>query len=228
MKLRKLELNDAPLMLEWMHDKFVSGELQADFATKMIEDCYAFIENSADMSKNMHLAIVDDNDTYMGTVSLKNIRNQTAEFAIVVRKEAMGKGYAKFAMTEMIRIGIEDLDLKVVYWYVNPENHRAIRFYEKNGYTKVKADNLKNFVGGGTTPSKPILIFGISKRENSTRKESTSGKAEHHNTVEYECLSTLEFNLGVINMSNKMHHCLRYCLRKHQINFLLLRKLVRV
>ena len=158
MKLRKLEKKDASLMLEWMHDESVSGKLQADFASKTIDDCYTFIERSSDMRENMHLAIVDDTDTYMGTVSLKNIRNQAAEFAIVVRKAAMGKGYAKLAMTEMIRIGLEDLKLKAVYWCVSPENYRAIRFYEKNGYKTVNADDLKEIIGGGVKyPSNQFL-----------------------------------------------------------------------
>ncbi len=193
MKLRKLEKKDASLMLEWMHDESVSGKLQADFASKTIDDCYTFIERSSDMRENMHLAIVDDTDTYMGTVSLKNIRNQAAEFAIVVRKAAMGKGYAKLAMTEMIRIGLEDLKLKAVYWCVSPENYRAIRFYEKNGYKTVNADDLKEIIGGGgTIPFKSILIYGISKLWKSARKESTFGNAEYHSTVEEECLSSFE------------------------------------
>lgn len=41
-----------------------------------------------DTRKNLHLAIVDENDEYMGTVSLKNIEEDKAEFAITVRKNA--------------------------------------------------------------------------------------------------------------------------------------------
>ena len=39
------------------------------------------------------MAITDDNDEYMGTVSLKNINytDSFAEFAITVRRTAMGK-----------------------------------------------------------------------------------------------------------------------------------------
>ena len=34
MKLRQLNLTDAPLMLEWMHDPSVVENLQANFAAK--------------------------------------------------------------------------------------------------------------------------------------------------------------------------------------------------
>ena len=38
MHLRRLELKDAPLMLEWMHDTSVVGLLRTNFASKTIED----------------------------------------------------------------------------------------------------------------------------------------------------------------------------------------------
>ena len=75
MNLRKLELKDAPLMLEWMHDPDVVQNMQADFAHKTLSDCENFIRVSYTDDKNLHLAVVDDNNTYMGTVSLKNIEN---------------------------------------------------------------------------------------------------------------------------------------------------------
>ena len=73
MQLRKLELRDAPLMLEWMHDESVVGHLGTNFAVKTIDDCRRFIENSHADEENLHLAIVNDADEYMGTVSLKHL-----------------------------------------------------------------------------------------------------------------------------------------------------------
>ncbi|MDD6102233.1 MAG: GNAT family N-acetyltransferase [Clostridiales bacterium] len=141
MKLRKLELKDAPLMLEWMHDESVVKDLQADFAAKTLEDCENFIKAAADTSVNMHLAITDDNDEYMGTVSLKHINGETAEFGITVRTAAMGKGYSRFAMEEIIKTGLDKLGLKSIFWCVNPENKRAVRFYDKNGYRFIDMKN---------------------------------------------------------------------------------------
>lgn len=128
---------DAPLMLEWMHDPDVVQNMQADFAHKTLSDCENFIRVSYTDDKNLHLAVVDDNNTYMGTVSLKNIENDAAEFAITVRKNAMGKGFSKYAMSEIIRIGLEELNLKSIYWCVSPENKRAVKFYDKNGYMRI-------------------------------------------------------------------------------------------
>lgn len=137
MKLRNLEKKDASLMLEWMHDETVVKNMQANFAAKTLQDCQAFIENSRSDKKNLHLAITDEEDNYMGTVSLKNITDDSAEFAITVRRSAMGKGYAKYGMSEIIRIGLREQNLARVYWCVSSENKRAVRFYDKNGYQRV-------------------------------------------------------------------------------------------
>lgn len=152
MRLRKLERRDAQLMLEWMHDSNVVEQLGVNFKEKQIDDCISFIDNSWDTGINLHLAIVDEDDTYMGTVSLKHIDmvDKIAEFAITVRSIAMGKGYSKFAMVNIIDIGLNELGLNCIYWCVSSENARAVRFYDKNGYIKTDdvPDKLKmNYSG---------------------------------------------------------------------------------
>lgn len=138
MNLRKLKRKDAELMLEWMHDDDVVAKLGTNFKGKTLSDCIRFINSSSDETTDLHLAIVDEEDIYMGTVSLKHINkvDKTAEFAIAVRKSAMGKGYSKYGMSEILRIGIEDLYLDNIYWCVSRENARAVRFYDKNGYRR--------------------------------------------------------------------------------------------
>ena len=142
MHLRRLELRDAPLMLEWMHDPSVVEHLHANFLSKTAEDCERFIANSHADETNLHLAIADESDVYQGTVSLKDIHDGTAEFAITIRAAAMGKGVSAAAMKEIIRIGFEETGLNSVFWCVSPENKRAVRFYEKNGYVRVPPGRL--------------------------------------------------------------------------------------
>lgn len=157
MKLRKLQLKDAPLMLEWMHDEAIIAGLQREkFIDKTLQDCESFIKESLSNKSNLHMAIVDDEDIYMGTVSLKNITNNDAEFAITVRSAAQGKGFAQFGMKEIIRIGHEDMNLKSIYWCVRKDNLRAIRFYDKNNYTRVNVLPTSMFGGGGVYTSKQL------------------------------------------------------------------------
>lgn len=134
MKLRDLELKDAPLMLEWMHDESIVEKLRGRFAEKTIDDCKAFIQDSENKEHDIHLAIVSDEDEYMGTVSLKNLKDGSAEFAITVRKTAMGRGYSWWGMEEIIRLAFEKYGLESVYWCVSRTNERAVRFYDKHNF----------------------------------------------------------------------------------------------
>lgn len=139
MYLRKLEKKDAPLMLEWMHDESVVEKLRGKFTEKTIDDCLLFIEASRSIKNDIHLAVCSDKDEYMGTVSLKNIdrNNKSAEFAITVRKCAMGRGYSWFGMEEIINKAFNEFDLENVYWCVSRENERAVRFYDKHNFHEV-------------------------------------------------------------------------------------------
>ena len=125
-------------MLEWMHDESVVEKLSANFAAKTLADCQNFIAASQETAENLHLAIADADDTYMGTVSLKHIDQSagTAEFAITIRACAMGKGFSRFGMERILQMATDELGLPAIYWCVSPENLRAVRFYDKNGYAR--------------------------------------------------------------------------------------------
>lgn len=152
MRLRDLELKDAPFMLEWMHDKNVIENLAGNFSKKTLDDCSNFIIAAENKECNIHLAIVNDEDEYMGTVSLKNINrsNNSAEFAIAVRALAMGRGYSWYGMEEIIKKAFEEYNLESVYWCVSKKNERAVRFYDKHNFHEaidISQDILEQYKG---------------------------------------------------------------------------------
>ena len=133
--LRRLEKKDAPLMLEWMHDSAVNCNFQANFAASTLESVLSFIHDSFhDESQNF--AFVDENDEYLGTISLKHIsyKNSSAEYAIVTRKKAQGTGAAKRATLELLKYAFEELKLHKVYLNVLEDNVKAQKLYEKCGF----------------------------------------------------------------------------------------------
>lgn len=136
MQLRSLKLDDAPLMLEWMHDESIVENLRENFKDKTLKDCENFIKKSEDKEKDIHLAIVSDEDEYMGTVSLKNIEREgnSAELSIVVRKSAMGRGYSWWGMEEIIGLAFEKYGLESIYWCISKKDNRAVRFYDKHNF----------------------------------------------------------------------------------------------
>ncbi len=135
MRLRGLELRDAPGMLEWLLEPDIYKYMRYDSKSMSISKAEDFIIFSKQSEENKHLAIVSDEDVYLGTVSLKNIdkNNEKAEFAIAIRKCAMGSGVSQKALIEMLRIAFEELKLHKVYLYVRADNERAIKFYKKCG-----------------------------------------------------------------------------------------------
>lgn len=136
MRLRKLQNKDAPLMLEWMRDESIAHYFRKDFSKLTIDDCLDFISAAQTETEDIHLAIVDNQDEYMGTVSLKKIQQNTAELGIVLRAAVMGKGYALFGMNEIIEYGYRMHGIKEIYWCVDPENQRAVQFYDRNNYRR--------------------------------------------------------------------------------------------
>ena len=137
MTLRRLKEKDANYMLEWMHDEEIINQFEQDFKKYNLEDCIKFIKNS-NTNDNMHFAIANDNDEYLGTISLKNIsyKNRNAEYAISMRKSAHGTGVAMEATKELLNKAFNELSLEKVYLNVLDKNCRAIRFYNKVGFKK--------------------------------------------------------------------------------------------
>lgn len=135
--LRKLEEKDAPFMLEWMHDDTVNCNFRYPFKEMTLERVNDFIKNSFD-ENTKHFAIVNEEDEYLGTISLKNISqdDKNAEYAIVTRKKAQGTGVAKEATQEILKYAFRELGLHKVYLNVLEDNIKARKFYEKCGFEK--------------------------------------------------------------------------------------------
>ena len=114
--LRKLEEKDVDYMLEWMHDENVTAHYQADFSSMTRERVLDFIHNSFS-EETQHFAFVNEQDEYLGTISLKHISKDSnnAEYAIVTRTCAQGTGAAKQATLDILKYAFEELKLHKVY-----------------------------------------------------------------------------------------------------------------
>ncbi len=139
MTLRKLEEKDADGMLEWMCDPEIQKNFRFIAENKTRQDMLNFIKEAEIRpveGKSIHYAVVDENDEYLGTVSLKNVNMtaKNAEFAISLRRKAQGRGIGTAASKELLRLAFEQFGMERVYLNVLPENQKAIRLYEKIGF----------------------------------------------------------------------------------------------
>lgn len=131
--LRKLKIKDLKYMLEWMNDPNIINNFRFDKSKTTEENVKNFIENSQNDQLNLHYAIVNEFDEYLGTISLKKIdmTDFNAEYAIVLREKAIGKDIAKDATNALLNIAFNEIGLQKVYLNVLSDNIRAIKFYEK-------------------------------------------------------------------------------------------------
>lgn len=142
MQLRDFNLNDAKGMLQWFKDNRVTKFLHGNYDNLSLNDAEHFILVESKKEDEVHRAIVTDGNEYVGTVSLRHIDliEETAELAIVVQADYFAKGYAWYAVTEMLKYAFNILNIHGVYWRVFEENARAIRFFDKHGFNKPDED----------------------------------------------------------------------------------------
>ncbi len=140
--LRPLSCKDAPFMLEWMTDPDITCYFRFDSSNVSLQTCEEYIERAAKAENAAHFAIVDANDEYLGTISLKDIDRERgcAEYAISTRKKAHGTGAAMQATKLLLEYAFDTLGLKKVYLNVLADNGRANAFYRKAGFCFVREE----------------------------------------------------------------------------------------
>lgn len=139
--LRELREEDAGDMLEWMHDPDSQKGFRKNMRDATLEDARQFCRNAKlgeghKQGQSIHLAVTDDRDEYLGTISLKKINSEfhSAELAIALRKKAQGHGIATEAIGLLLKKGFEEMGLHRIYLTVLADNIAAIRLYEKCGF----------------------------------------------------------------------------------------------
>lgn len=144
--LRNLRKKDAIRMLEWMNDTGVVEQMRIGENKHTMEEILEFIQKAQQPGKDMHYAIVDQDDTYLGTVSLKQVDKAagSAEFAIALHLSAIGRGVAELATLQVLKIAFSEIQLQEVYLNVLSSNIRAIRFYEKLGWEYLRCTQIKS------------------------------------------------------------------------------------
>ena len=121
-------------MLEWMTDPKITQFFRFDASKVTEESCLTFIAAASQQENCRHWAIADENDTYLGTISLKEITATDAEYAISTRSCAHGTGAAMEATRQVLCIAFEEMGLNRVYLNVLADNGRANAFYIKAGF----------------------------------------------------------------------------------------------
>ncbi len=131
--LRALIEKDIEGIMEWINDNEINRFFSFDPKKITVEKEKEFIKNSQ-TDTTIHLCIADENDDYLGTISLKNIDANSAEYSIVTRRKAFGKGIGFNATISILDKAFNELGLKKVYLNVLENNIRAKKLYKRVGF----------------------------------------------------------------------------------------------
>ncbi|WP_440895433.1 GNAT family N-acetyltransferase [Amphibacillus sp. Q70] len=138
-KLRKLSTNDYTIYHNWRNDMEVMKSTSPQLELYTLEETEQFISTIASQS-NAKGYMIEHKETgqTVGIISLINIdyKNRSAECVLDIGARNMwGKGIGKAAMSLILEFAFNELNLHRVYLQVFAFNERAIKLYQKAGFT---------------------------------------------------------------------------------------------
>lgn len=145
MKIRKINIDDLEtlryLSIQTFKETFEQVNTKEDMQKYLIENLSIEKLNSELENPNSEFYFAENNDEILGYLKLNFKDAQTEELEenhfeierIYVLKTFLGQKIGQILFDKAIEIGREK-NLEYVWLGVWEENHRAIRFYEKNGF----------------------------------------------------------------------------------------------
>ncbi|MDR3051017.1 MAG: GNAT family N-acetyltransferase [Oscillospiraceae bacterium] len=166
--LREYRQEDLPAIRAWANDAEATHYLSHIFlppqTLPMTED---FLQRMLNSPFNEYHFIIADKETldYIGQVDLLNTNalNRTAELGVVIgAAQKRGCGVGTEAITLLLRYAFLQANLNRIDIWVNAENARAIRCYEKCGFVHEGARRQAHFADGGYHD---LLLMGALRQE---------------------------------------------------------------
>lgn len=137
--LRPLEAEDADAFVPWVNDTEIRQYLGTTSPMNKLRE-QEFMEKLYKDDRGITLGIVlKEKDKLIGDVGLYDISmpNKHAELGILIGdRSCWSKGYGTEAMNLILGYGFDQLNLHRIYLFVLDFNPRAIRSYEKAGFTR--------------------------------------------------------------------------------------------
>lgn len=125
--LRTLDFEDLKgNYIKWLNDEEVCKYNSHHVFTYSPEDAMQYIKDSKQSKTAIVLAIIEkETDTHIGNIALQSIDlvNKSAEFAVLLgEKSFWGKGFAKEALTLLLKHGFNEMNLHRIYCGTSSEN----------------------------------------------------------------------------------------------------------
>lgn len=150
--LRGLEYEDLPLRPKWFNDPEINKTLLMDFPISLAST-HAWFQKSQQNINVVNLSICcKQTDQVIGMTGLLDInrRHRQAQFYITIgEKDYWGRKIPNEVIPMVLRYAFVDQDLNKVYLWTIPNNERARRVYERNGFVQ-EAEMKEHFFCRGS------------------------------------------------------------------------------
>ncbi|HVC34809.1 MAG TPA: GNAT family N-acetyltransferase [Chloroflexota bacterium] len=136
--LQHLVRADVDEMATW--PRFTEPHLQwANLDLTFPADRDAYFERGRTNVTRRRFAVRDEAGELIGTVGLRNLNVQAGQgtLGIIIRADAVGRGYGTDAIRSTLRYSFEFLGLRRVLLDVAENNYRAQHVYEKLGFITI-------------------------------------------------------------------------------------------
>jgi diamine N-acetyltransferase len=150
-RLRALTVEDLPKLVVWRNDPEVKALLGGWSFPVSYEEERAWFERTRSDTSTHRLAIERlDTGEYIGNIGLYQIdwKNRKAEYAIMIGDKASWRqGFGLDASQALLNFAFKELNLHRIFLYVLAHHERAIRLYEKAGFTvegRLREDNFRD------------------------------------------------------------------------------------
>ncbi len=139
-KLRPIQISDAEMCFRWISDPLVGRFLGLLEPARSLEQERSWISSIlVDKQHQCAFVIEDERGNPIGTCGLRGIDREkgTALLGIMIGETGYwDKGYGTAATKALLSHAFNELGLREVRLSCHPENHRAVRCYEKAGFSR--------------------------------------------------------------------------------------------
>jgi len=151
--LRDFRQEDISGMRSWCNDPKITRFLGARYTAPIPwEQTDAELNRYLNGDAGGYNLVIADRETgkYLGQCALFMIDHvaRKAELAIVLAPGNLEKGYGSEAMKLLLGFGFGEINLNRIWLTVNAQNARAIRVYEKAGFTREGVLRQDRYTGG--------------------------------------------------------------------------------
>ena len=122
---------------------------------------YEYVANSKNdiySDRQVRMMIENEEGDVIGIVDIINFepKHLRAEIGIVIKDEFRNKGYAKATLFNIREYSLKVLHLHQLYAYVDVENERSLRLFEKCGF--IASSRLRDWLFDGKTYHDALLM----------------------------------------------------------------------